>query len=130
MEMVRNVQIPEAEFEALMSDLRSAGRGTLHLTLTELNTARNQDIVAVYEDGGGNWIGWSRDYPGLAAFTKRAYPGGEGIECPAGRAGDALHLSTTTADTQADVRIDSVSIERHDGAWWWRVAVSLLAQPR
>jgi hypothetical protein len=47
--------------------------------------------VAIYPDGGGNWIGWDNDVPerlgdgrivSKAEFTKIAYPNGEGFKCP------------------------------------------------
>lgn len=54
------------------------------------NPNNDPDTVA-HVDGGGNWIFWSGgDYPGLAEFTQRAYPNGEGFVCPYGRVGDLL----------------------------------------
>lgn len=47
-------------------------------------------VKSIQEDGGGNWIPWSTDAPGVAEFTKRAYPNGEGIPCPYGKPGDRL----------------------------------------
>ncbi len=54
-------------------------------------------IKSIHVDGGGNWIAWSSDEPGLADFTKRAYPKGEGFICPYGKIGDHLWVRETWA---------------------------------
>lgn len=38
-------------------------------------------LKAAYQDGGGSWIFWDHDEPGLAEFTKEAYPNGVGLRC-------------------------------------------------
>jgi hypothetical protein len=49
------------------------------------------DMKLAHEDGGGNWIFWSGPIAqDMAAFTKKAYPNGEGIKCPYGKPGDRL----------------------------------------
>lgn len=51
---------------------------------------------AVHQDGGGNWIAWYGPYrSGLAEFTKKAYPNGEGFPCKYGRVGDRLWVRET-----------------------------------
>lgn len=42
------------------------------------NSIQHDEVI--YPDGGGNWIGWDKDSPGLAEFTKKAYPNGEGFK--------------------------------------------------
>jgi hypothetical protein len=49
----------------------------------------------VYPDGGGNWIAWDHDQEGLAEFTKRAYPNGEGFPCQYGQVGEKLYVRET-----------------------------------
>lgn len=49
------------------------------------------DMKFAHEDGGGNWIFWSGLVAAdMAAFTKTAYPNGEGIPCPFGKRGTRL----------------------------------------
>lgn len=48
--------------------------------------------AAVCMDGGGNWIIWEENSPGLAEFTKRAYPNADGFACPYGKPGDRLWI--------------------------------------
>lgn len=56
------------------------------------------DFRTVKQDGGGHWIWWSGpDRPGLGEFTRRAYPNGEGVRCPYGRAGERLWVKETFA---------------------------------
>lgn len=47
-------------------------------------------VQSIHKDGGGNWIAWSHDDPGMAEFTKKAYPNGEGFPCNYGKPGDRL----------------------------------------
>lgn len=54
-----------------------------------------QHDEVIYPDGGGNWIGWDKDIPGLAEFTKEAYPNGEGFKCPYGQVGEKLWVRET-----------------------------------
>lgn len=49
-------------------------------------------IQSVHQDGAGDWIAWSSTAPDLAVFTKNAYPGGNGIQCPYGKPGDHLWM--------------------------------------
>jgi len=49
------------------------------------------DMEFAYEDGAGNWIFWGGAVASdMAAFTKKAYPNGEGIACPYGKRGERL----------------------------------------
>lgn len=48
----------------------------------------HEELGVAYPDGGGNWVFWDSDSPGLAEFTQRAYPNGEGVKCPWGKAGE------------------------------------------
>jgi len=38
-------------------------------------------IKVAYQDGGGGWVFWGRDAPGLEEFTREAYTGGRGLRC-------------------------------------------------
>lgn len=79
---------------ALLAGRKTVTRRLLDFPHTSEGTAWAK---AIYEDGGGNWIAWSTDNPGLAEFTKKAYPHGEGFPCPYGKVGDVLVVQETYA---------------------------------
>lgn len=45
----------------------------------------------IYPDGKDGWIAWDKDRPGLAEFTKKAYPQGGGLK-PRYRVGEIVYL--------------------------------------
>jgi hypothetical protein len=81
---------------------------------------------SAYQDGDGNWIFWTDDSPGHAAFTKKAYPKecNKGIKCPFGQAGDRLWVRETFGDASGfyaenDCILSGVVYRADDtnGAW-------------
>jgi hypothetical protein len=65
--------------------------------------ASPDDWCVAYPDGAGTgWIFWSHDGPDKAEFTRRAYPGAEGIRCPYGNAGDILWYRETWCNVADD----------------------------
>lgn len=82
-------------------------------------------IKAWHPDGGGNWIGWSCNSPGLAAFTKRAYPTGEGVVCPLGKPGGLLSAKEirTRSASCIVLSIVNVKVKRIQKEWHWVATV-------
>jgi hypothetical protein len=91
-----------------------------------------------HEDGGGNWVFWyPGNQPGLAEFTKRQYPNGEGIKCPYGKPGDILWWRETWAahsfmngTKPRDIPKEGPFIYRADPSineshYWWRPSIHM-----
>lgn len=78
--------------KAILEDRKTQTRRVIKFT--EPFSSHNA-WLSIYPDGGGNWIAWSYDEPGLAEFTKKAYPNGEGFKCPYGTVGDRLWVRET-----------------------------------
>lgn len=76
-------------------------------------------IKSIHADGGGNWVAWSSDEPGLADFTKKAYPNGEGFRCPYGKPRDLLYVKETWAPIEGLIlyRADAHKPFETDGPW-------------
>ena len=64
-------------------------------TIPRLSQAEVNQLKSIYQDGGGNWIGWSDDSPSHAKFTKEVYPNGEGIKSRY-QIGDRCYLTEPT----------------------------------
>lgn len=98
-------------------------------------------VRSVHLDGGGNWIAWSTDAPSTAAFTKKAYPNGEGFRCPYGKSSNRLWVRETFwprpfrtpremregADTWPRVFYDADRIDAEElRGWGWKRKPSIL----
>ncbi len=108
--------------------MRAIQDGTKTQTRRVMKRQPPSDISAYHQDGGGNWIGWTGpDSPGLARFTKRAYPSGEGIACPYGQPGDRLWVKEGLRSSASGMVVyasDHIPAMR-DGAsvqWGWKRA--------
>jgi len=84
-----------------------------------------QHDEVIYPDGGGNWIGWDKDAPGLAEFTKKAYPNGEGFKSPY-QVGEVVYIKEAYRCTNIDLRdldkeLQRTEVEYKDGTRLWRL---------
>jgi hypothetical protein len=91
------------------------GRKTMTRRVVKLHKPFDKSWKSIYQDGGGNWIAWDYDEPGLADFTRRAYPNGEGFLCPYGQVGDWLWVRETFC-----YKIDPVTAIVSEDEYWYR----------
>ena len=83
-------------------------------TIPRLSQAEVNQLKSIYQDGGGNWIGWSDDSPSHAKFTKEVYPNGEGIKSRY-QIGDRCYLTEPT-------QIDTIFAHVSDTDHFWHTA--------
>jgi len=121
---MNSVNVPHAAFVAAQAAIVAHQQATLRVPCEAFNRPGMEDIVVAYPDGGGNWIGWSRDSVGRAEFTLQAYPFAAGFPCPAGRPGELVSLQCADSGQQVSARVAAVQAKRESDGWWWVVTVA------
>jgi hypothetical protein len=117
---------------AILDGRKTQTRRVIKFPVEKLAISKDKSwIKAVYQDGGGNWIGWSCDSPDLAEFTKKAYPSGEGFRCTYGVPGDRLWVRETWKEIiDQGLGHNSVVYRASDGAWLGEKWRSPIFMPR
>lgn len=111
------IAFTQDNFSAVLSGFKTETRRLL--TVRDLPQELVTELKSFYQDGDGNWIGWSDDLPSAAEFTKLAYPKGsnKGIKSTY-QIGDRCYLTEPTQVLCTNPE-DSINIESCDVAYFW-----------